>query len=720
MKTKYFSIRRSVPAILAALVTLCCISTAANATIFYISTTGNDITGTGTITNPWKTLYKATSVVSVSGDIIHVNSGTYLETMQISLPVGVSIEGDGLTSIIKSTVTTTWEPLLEAYSPEGTNGNQHISAIKFDGQLTTQRAIWIKGRKNFSIHDATFIDFYEAGVLFSGMQDGATGSTGPKIRATGNSIYNCIITNCATYNGGFGRGCLNIGGQSGLLIHDNIITQNARPDGQNGWPLKYTDEGFCDNVKIYNNTLTKNPISAAMAWGGDWPFNIEFFNIGEGTEIYNNNLINGAIDLNHNHKGSTAYSIWVHDNNISMTTSNTNAIQLGVCLEFETFDVIVERNIIDKQSIGIYFTPRDGDTVKNITIRNNLITNIGFGAGTGFLINFGGGGVQYYDGINVYNNTLMMGSNPTWWGIRLPSATSGYIKNLNIKNNIINGAMAAGIVQQGSNIVIDSLNIEHNDIYNNGNSNNVYFESPATPATHFVFADNLKVATSYNANYIPTNSSPLIDAGTYVGLIFSGSAPDIGYVEVNGILPIKLLDLSVTCNNGKNQLQWKTAAEINSDHFTIERSANGINFETVGTVTAAGYSSTALSYSFTDANPAAGINYYRLIMADKDKTSDYSNVVSITVKKAQTVNITSVQLSSGRNNLSIAVNAVQNEKALLMLFDVNGRNFLNTPVVLQSGLNRIDKSTGTIAKGIYYVKLVTASEGIVKNVMVTE
>jgi hypothetical protein len=40
--------------------------------------------------------------------------------------------------------------------------------------------------------------------------------------------------------------------------------------------------------------------------------------------------------------------------------------------------------------------------------------------------------------------------------------------------------------------------------------------------------------------------------------------------------------------------------------------------------------------------------------------------------------------------------------------------------VLQSGINRIDKSTSTIAKGIYYVKLATASEGIVKNVMATE
>jgi hypothetical protein len=71
-------------------------------TTYYIDPGGNDGTGTGTIGNPWKSLYKACNSVSGSGDIIHVNAGTYTETNQCALDVNVSIEGASeVTSIIK-------------------------------------------------------------------------------------------------------------------------------------------------------------------------------------------------------------------------------------------------------------------------------------------------------------------------------------------------------------------------------------------------------------------------------------------------------------------------------------------------------------------------------------------------------------------------------------------------------------------------------------------
>jgi hypothetical protein len=140
----------------------------------------------------------------------------------------------------------------------------------------------------------------------------------------------------------------------------------------------------------------------------------------------------------------------------------------------------------------------------------------------------------------------------------------------------------------------------------------------------------------------------------------------------------------------------------------------------VGTVSASGFSSTIMNYSFTDANPLNGINYYRLVMVDKDKASDYSNVVSISSKHNQTLNIVSAQLSSSTSNLTLAVNATQSVKTLLMVFDANGRSILNTPVMLQSGVNKIEKNTSFAPKGIYFVKLVSADEGIVKNILATE
>lgn len=129
----------------------------ANAKTIYISPSGNDANN-GSQTLPYKSLFKATSV-AVSGDVIHVIKGTYTETKSSILAAGVSIGGEGNTSIIKASFSTVYQAIIYANSNEGTNGNQSISNLKFDGQNKTSWGIQIQGRSNVSIHDCTFINF---------------------------------------------------------------------------------------------------------------------------------------------------------------------------------------------------------------------------------------------------------------------------------------------------------------------------------------------------------------------------------------------------------------------------------------------------------------------------------------------------------------------------------------------------------------------------------
>ena len=225
------------------------------ASTYYVSPTGNDAND-GSLSSPWKTLSKACQNVTGSGDIIHLNTGTYNETTQCNLSVGVSLEGsDKDSTIIKSTLTSDWTPIISLSSPEGTNGNQHISNIKLDGQnLKTFWAISINGRSNVSVHDTTIVDFKDRGIIFAGKESSEDGA--PSIYATGNKYYNNTCSNSAAYNtsnGIYGRGCLNIGGQEGMEIYGNTITQNQRPEGYNGWPIKGYNDGYLRGVKLYND-----------------------------------------------------------------------------------------------------------------------------------------------------------------------------------------------------------------------------------------------------------------------------------------------------------------------------------------------------------------------------------------------------------------------------------------------------------------------------------
>lgn len=95
----------------------------------------------------------------------------------------------------------------------------------------------------------------------------------------------------------------------------------------------------------------------------------------------------------------------------------------------------------------------------------------------------------------------------------------------------------------------------------------------------------------------------------------------------NSTLPVELTAFNAVPVGRTIQLDWSTASEKNSDHFTVERGNDGLTFAPIGNVIAAGTSQAPLHYAFLDAFPEGGVNYYRLKQVDKDGTSTLSDVV---------------------------------------------------------------------------------------------
>ena len=91
-----------------------------------------------------------------------------------------------------------------------------------------------------------------------------------------------------------------------------------------------------------------------------------------------------------------------------------------------------------------------------------------------------------------------------------------------------------------------------------------------------------------------------------------------------GPLPITILTFTAQKQGTAALVQWTTSSEINSHYFEVERSNDAINFEYVGRIDAAGNSSREINYSFTDYQPLAGLNYYRLKQVDLDGHYVYS------------------------------------------------------------------------------------------------
>ena len=727
MKTILSSLRRYTFTALFTLTLMVCTAVNVLAATYYISPSGDD-SNDGSIGSPWKTLLHATQTVLTPGDIIHVKPGTYLETAQCYLSEGVSLEGEGVTSIIQTTLTENFRELLTLRSPQGTNGNQFIRNLKFDGQdLSTYWAIWIGGRSNVSIYDCIFDNFKDRGIIFSGRNDFI--DTLPDVYATGNKFYNNSVSNCAAYHdtttGTYGRGCLNIGGQDGMLIYNNVITQNQRPEGYNGWPIKYMNHGYLKNCKIYNNTLTKIPYGGVFPGESGWDFCIELFNI-EGLEIYGN-TIQGSIDLNFSRKGSSDYSAWIHNNLISRDTLN-GKYESGIIFEFGAETAIVESNILKNISSGIQFNTRDSSLISNCIIRKNLIANTasgeGIGTAGGIMVISEGTSSAMISNLEIDNNTITATSLPNrapWVGIHFDALSFGFATNVKIRNNIVVGFQAAWL--QGSDTTnMDQVHILINDSYLNGNNNQPSWPG-GVPANYVDTPYNVPgmdpLFDSSNSNHYLQSISPVIDLGIIIpGIPFLGLGPDLGYAEFGGggPLPINWLDFTGNENAGKNILQWATASENNSNFFNVERSNDARKFEQLGRVNATGFSQAKVNYSFIDINPPKRKNDYRLAMIDKNGKSEFSKVISILNRENQSIAIKYAELSSANSNAFFIISSSKTQAANLTITDVSGRIILNTQLQLEKGDNTITKNIPAIAKGIYYLRLVTEDQMQVKNI----
>ena len=107
------------------------------------------------------------------------------------------------------------------------------------------------------------------------------------------------------------------------------------------------------------------------------------------------------------------------------------------------------------------------------------------------------------------------------------------------------------------------------------------------------------------------------------------SNANYAYTTLTYLLPITLQSFTAQKIHTSSLLTWTSKLEVNADYFSVERSSNGVDFSGIGSVSAIGNSSIPNQYTFTDDQPATGINYYRLKMVDQDGKFEYSNIISL-------------------------------------------------------------------------------------------
>lgn len=97
----------------------------------------------------------------------------------------------------------------------------------------------------------------------------------------------------------------------------------------------------------------------------------------------------------------------------------------------------------------------------------------------------------------------------------------------------------------------------------------------------------------------------------------------------NNPLPVTLLSFEGIHAGTHNVLNWVTQTEINNDYFTLERSEDGQNFQSIATIQGAGNSNDVRSYQHLDHDLSENLYYYRLKQTDYNGSFTYSEVIAI-------------------------------------------------------------------------------------------
>lgn len=208
---------------------------------------------------------------------------------------------------------------------------------------------------------------------------------------------------------------------------------------------------------------------------------------------------------------------------------------------------------------------------------------------------------------------------------------------------------------------------------------------------------------------IPMSEFTGLTQRAHIGQMILSSSNTTVYVDniyfwKVGSLPVSLTEFKASKNGNTTLLNWKTESESNNKGFSLERSANGIDWTQIQFVNGNGTSSTAKNYFATDHNPINGLNYYRLVQMDFDGKQTNSDPLTVKFSFEQPITL-SFYPNPAKTSLTVFLDKVENNDAALELISVEGKKVKTISLNKQNSNNSIIVDLKGLNKGIYLLTL---------------
>jgi hypothetical protein len=213
-----------------------------------------------------------------------------------------------------------------------------------------------------------------------------------------------------------------------------------------------------------------------------------------------------------------------------------------------------------------------------------------------------------------------------------------------------------------------------------------------------VFANGTLTSHGHNASH---------DTGFFLNNNDHGPASKI-------ILHGSLVSFNAASNRNSFTLTWNAVAVKPCDHFEVERSLDGNNYEKMGEVKGFILTSNEEMYQFQDNfKPITARKndfYYRLKQVDADGQISYSKVLIARMYNTRSVASLSVTPDPSVNDILVNVQVKENSYVVMKITDQQGNQVVKKAERAQNGLTtyKLDGTNGLEA-GKYVLEIIVNS-----------
>jgi hypothetical protein len=231
---------------------------------------------------------------------------------------------------------------------------------------------------------------------------------------------------------------------------------------------------------------------------------------------------------------------------------------------------------------------------------------------------------------------------------------------------------------------------------------------------------NNEVINNYNPAALQvkwTNPAVVSTSFAYAYLDAAGRqdpTPATYTINVSVVLAITLAPFTGRSTDQGNVLSWTSYDETTATNFTVQRSGDGVNYTTVGTVAGTGNNST-VNHSFIDVDPIPDVsNSYRLLWTDGNGNLAISNTVTL----APTTNSTVIAVTPNpfRDQVTVRMNLSQTEQVSIRVLDSKGAVIKQVQAEGIKGSNAIDvNGLAGLPVSVYFIQVILPDRVFVKK-----